>query len=434
MSRSPLSALRALAFGATMGLVFLLGAALPVAAQDEVCATLTLDELQTALGVPFEEGFGFEGYCSWEAETTGGRISVALILEAGSLEELRGQEPGGMEVSVGGVEGYAVQQELPAEEGLPATRAAAVAVASDAIADAIYVESTDPGVDVMAAALALMELAAPRLATLELPVGPVTEFDQPPACDIFEPGELAEILGQPLTETEYSQGSCAWESDADATVFASISLSYDIADLAELRAYFPGGQDMTVSDLPAYLYSFEMEDSSQAALALDLGPETATLSIISPDPAFDAPSVAVSLLELALERGLTSGPEPEPGPSACSYLSAEAMSQAVGTGMDLELEDIGGTCSYLGGSEEDSLDILVTPEDPEYVDFAAESVGAQEVEGVGDQAWWSADYGVLYAVEGDRAFSVFVAGSGDMDAEMREALARSIMQALLASG
>ena len=268
---------------------------------------------------------------------------------------------------------------------------------------------------------------------MEIAPAPLPESNQPDPCDLFEPAELSSLLGQHLTETRYSTVACAWESPADSPSIASVSLTYDLADLAEVRGWYPDGQDVTVGGEPGFMYTAQLPDSSQAALSVDLGAETATLSIISPDPSFDAAGAATNLFDTAIQRGLTPGPEPSPGPSPCSFLTSEEVSAAMGLDVQFEALDYDTACSYFGGEGDQGIDVLVSAEDADTVGFAAEAVGATAIEGMGDEAWWSPDLDTLYARKGDSAFSVFVSSGGaELSPDRALELARGVMAALLA--
>jgi hypothetical protein len=427
VTRSTLAAARVLAVVVALGSAGLAWAAAPVAAQDDVCSALTLEELRGALGTTFGEGFGFEGYCSWDATAGDESITVSIILEAGTLAELREQAPGGRDVTIAGLPAYAVDEVFDDE-----LRAAAAAVEQGEVADALYIETTDPDLAILDAAVALMELAAPRLADMSISVEPESETSQPPACSIFDEAEVSEIVGRPLVETEYSDVSCTWETGPEATSFASASLSYDTSDLSEVRMFYPGGEDRTVADVPGYLYTFEMEGSTSAALAVDLGVETATISVVSPDPSFDAASAATRMMETALQRGLVAGPEPSTGPGACAALGADEVAGALGLQVQLEVVDFGDSCSYFADEPEAGIDIVISIADPETIGFEADSLGAEPIDGIGDEAWWAAGYGTLFARAGDAAYSVFVGGSGGMTDESRADMARTLMGLLLA--
>jgi hypothetical protein len=404
----------------------LMGAPSPAAAQDDVCAALTPAELESAVGMPFGEGAGFEGYCSWEAGNEEETTTVSVLLRIGSLAEMREQSPGGQDLEIAGRAAYVIEDDLGED-----LQAAIVAVAFQPVADAVYVETSDMAVDVVGVAIDLMESAAPRVAGMELELDPDEPTSQPEACGIFESEELEAVLGEPLSERRYGDAVCAWESASPGTSFAAVSLTFDVLDLAQLREDFPGGTDATVAGLPGYLYTVELEDSSQASLSVDLGPESATISIVSPNPDFDAGAAATSLLTTALGRGIVIGAEQAETPSPCSWLTRDEAAAALGLEIESEVLDYGTACSYFAGREDAGVEILLSSLEPEEASISAEGVGAVPVPGVGDAAWWSADYATLYAQEGGRAFSVLVSG-GTLDPDERLAMARALIEALLA--
>jgi hypothetical protein len=400
-------------------------APVPVAAQDDVCAALAPEELEAVVGVPFEEGSGFEGYCSWEAATAEGTIGISVLLQIGTLSEIREQSPDGQDLEVLGRAAYAVEEDL----GLD-LRGAVAAAAFQPVADAVYVEATDPTLDVLSIAIELLEVAGPRLAEMELVLEPDELTSQPEACSVFDPVELGSILGEPLTERRYGDAVCAWESASQSTSFAAVSLTFDVLDLPQLRADFPGGEDVVVGGLPGYLYTVELEDSSQASLSVDLGPDSATLSIVSPDPGFDAAAAASELIATALGRGIVVGEETVDAPSPCSWLTRDEAAQALGLELEQEVLDYGTACSYFAGQGEFPIEILLSALEVEEATVSAEGTAAEPVPDLGDAAWWSEEFATLYAYEGERAFSVLVSG-GSLDSAERLSLARSLTAALL---
>jgi hypothetical protein len=414
-----------------LGLVLVLGLVGSAATQrtaraqdDDLCPMLAREEVSAALGVDIPDGLGLGDACEWQTVTDeGADVYVTLFVDDGPLDDAREIMPDGAELTIDGREAWVGS--IAFED----TRQGLAAVSRGSGTDWLFIETTASEVDALTAARALMELAQPRMARLAVASPSAALAGRPQPCRLFGADELSDRLGHEVAQSEDSDVVCAWESAAGQAP-ASVAVTYDPLGIDGVEAFLPGGRVVDVAGEPAYLYTYDTADSRQAALAVDLGETTITISVVTPDLDADAAGVVTELFEAALGRGLVVRPEPsrEPDGGLCSRLTPEGASAALGLDAALEAQDFVTACLYTG----DGVEVYVEAMEVAAIDADAEAVGAEPVAGLGDAAWWSTELETLFGRQGELALAVAVATDAETEPEARLARARAIMEALLA--
>jgi hypothetical protein len=182
-------------------------------------------------------------------------------------------------------------------------------------------------------------------------------------------------------------------------------------------------------------------------VAAEVGDGMIMLTLTTTDPTVDLKAAALGLATIAIGRaveGNTSGPTDATtdGTSAgtgaatevdvCSLASPEEVAAALGLDIQLRLDDYDLYCSYEGGQGERHTMVYVTTQDPTDFDLMIAAIGATEIEGTGDAAWWWKDYASLFARQGDLILQVAITADGPpSDAEL-QAMAVAVMELFLA--
>ena len=241
-------------------------------------------------------------------------------------------------------------------------------------------------------------------------------------------------MGEPLT-SEGDAGRCDWHPGLTSESSKSVGVGFDSGGLTVMRTTFPDGHDVTVAGHPGYQTGYDFGSSRLSIVSVDLGPVTMNVSVDSDDPALDADAVALQLMELAFSRGLAVGPEPSALPSPCAILSPAEVAVAVGTKVKLEVQDYETSCWFSGGQDSGSVQVIVSALDAGALDILFPGNGGEEIQGVGDEAWWlSGAYPTLYARQGDRTYSVSISlGKQAKDAKLR-GMAQAILELVFSRG
>jgi hypothetical protein len=95
------------------------------------------------------------------------------------------------------------------------------------------------------------------------------------------------------------------------------------------------------------------------------------------------------------------------------------------------MQDLVVACSWDGAVGDQYVVIYAATQDPGVFQAMIGSLGAEEIEGPGDQTWWSADLASLFARQGDLVLQVNYTSSVTPSADEVKQVALAVMEVLL---
>jgi hypothetical protein len=259
-------------------------------------------------------------------------------------------------------------------------------------------------------------------------------------CGLLTVEEVAAAIPGEYGAPMAFPGTCGWSG----TTAAGSTVDIGAYEAPGSAADMPGAEVVDIAGHRA----FSMTDPSMESPTHVVGVESGSgvlllLTLSTADPAVDLPGVAAALAETAVgryESGVVSAAAstaPGGAPAAdmggiCELATPQEIASAAGLDMELTVQDLDVACSYEGTTGEQYVLIYVMQQDPGVFGAMLGSLGAEEVDGPGDEDWWAGDLLSLFSRKGDLVLQVsYTSSAGPSADEVKEA-ALAVMSTLMA--
>jgi hypothetical protein len=274
-------------------------------------------------------------------------------------------------------------------------------------------------------------------------------------CALLTPEDLSASLPGTYAAPLGMEGTCQWMGTTSAGV-GVIVVGYLVPGSA---TDMPGAEIIDIDGHRA----FSTSDTAMAVPTHIVGVETdgnlLVLSVSVEDATVDVPTLASALAATAISRLQPSAspapaspqptgaaPSPE-GPTAsavasttpvaagsvCELATPEEIAAAAGIDVELNVQDIEIACSWDALSDDGYVLIYAARQEPAAFDAILASLGAEEIDGPGEQDWWASSLASLFSRQGDLLLQVSYTSSVAPTEEDVTATTVAIMEALLRS-
>lgn len=266
-------------------------------------------------------------------------------------------------------------------------------------------------------------------------------------CSLITPDELSAVVPGTYAPAGM-EGTCQWTGTTDAGG-GVIVIAYVVPGSA---TDMPGAEIVDIDGRPA----FSAGDPSMEVPTHVVGVETdaglLVLSVSVDDEAVDVPTATLALAGSAVARfeGATDVAPSSPSPSGaapasvapaasqpvatgsvCDLATPQEVAAAVGLDVELAVQDMGIACSWDALTDDGYVLVYAARQEPIAFEAILASLGAEEIEGPGEEDWWASSLASLFSRQGDLVLQVsYTSSEAPAEDELR---ARSIalMEALL---
>lgn len=268
-------------------------------------------------------------------------------------------------------------------------------------------------------------------------------------CAVLTADDLAAVVPGSYGAPAGMAGSCQWAGTTDGGA-GVIVIAYALPGSAR---DMPGAEVIDVGGHPA----FSMSDPAMAVPSHVVGVETAdgllVLTVSVDDEAVDVAAVTAALAATAVARvesgvssvaaspppdGATSSSAPAPSSAAiaagsvCELATPEEIAAAVGLDVELTVQDLEIACSWEALSGDEYVLMYAMRQEPIAFEALLSAVGAEEIDGPGEENWWAGDMASLFSRQGDLVLTVNYTSSTQPSEDDVKEKTLALMGALLA--
>jgi hypothetical protein len=276
---------------------------------------------------------------------------------------------------------------------------------------------------------------------------------EPDLCSVLSQEDLsASIPGSNLTPLGMG-GSCQWMGTTPSGVGVIVIAYLVPGSVADM----PGAETIDIGGHPAFSATDPAAAAPTHVVGVETGGELLVLSVTAEDATIDLPGVTTALASAAIGRLQSNdGPAPtSPRPSGaiptveaspptgaastapvaaasvCDLATPEEVAAAAGVDVELNVQDLEIACSWDALSDDGYVLIYAARQEPVAFDAILASLGAEEIEGPGEQDWWAPSLASLFSRQGDLVLQVSYSSSDAPAEEDLKATTIAIMEALL---
>jgi hypothetical protein len=278
---------------------------------------------------------------------------------------------------------------------------------------------------------------------------------EPDLCSVLSQEDLSASIPDSNLAPLGMAGTCQWMGTTSSGVGVIVIAYLVPGSVTDM----PGAETIDIGGHPA----FSAEDPAAAAPTHVVGVETdgelLVLSVTAEDATIDLPAVTTALASAAIGRlessDLLTSTSPEPTGavpsvgvlpptasasttpvgtgSVCDLATPEEIAAAAGIDVELNVQDLEIACSWDAVSDDGYVLVYAARQEPVAFDAILASLGAEEVEGPGEQDWWASSLASLFSRQGDLLLQVSYTSSVALDEDELKATTMAIMEVLLGS-
>jgi len=274
-------------------------------------------------------------------------------------------------------------------------------------------------------------------------------------CSLLTPDDVSASIPGTYVAPMGMEGTCQW-GGTTTSGGGVIVIAYLVPGSS---ADMPGAEVIDIDGHRGFSSSDSAMPVPTRVVGVEIGGELLVLSVSVDDAAVDLPAVAKALASTAVERFQPSaslapsspptGADPTPegpaasaaaastspavGGSVCDLATPQEVAAAAGIDVELNVQDLEVACSWDALTDDGFVLVYATRQDPAVFDMVLQSLGAEEIDGPGEQDWWASSLASLFSRQGDLLLQVSYTSSEASDEDQVKATSIAIMEALLAS-